>query len=96
MMLKMKILVGLLFIVGIILLLIISFGETSGETIIVAQDGNGDYENIQDAIDNADEGDTIRVYGGIYEENVVVDETLSLMGNGSEETTIDGGEVEMW
>ena len=65
---------------------------TTGETIIVAQDGNGDYENIQNAIDNAIVGDTIRVWDGIYYENVVVDKSVSLVGNGSEVTTIDGGE----
>lgn len=42
-------------------------------------------------IDNATEGDTIRVYEGTYYENVVVNKTVSLVGNGSEETTIEGG-----
>jgi len=50
------------------------------------------YNKIQDAIDNATEGDTIRVWEGTYEENVVVDKSVSLIGNGSEEVTIDGGE----
>ena len=85
-----RLIMGFLFILGIVLLLVIAIGEASGETIIVAQDGNGDYENIQDAIDNADEGDTIRVYEGLYSENVVVDKTVSLAGNGSEETTMNG------
>jgi len=86
----MKIMVGFLFLVGIVLLLVIVVGEASGETIIVAKDG-GDYEKIQDAIDVAKEGDTIRVWEGTYYENVVVDKSVSLIGNGNEETTIDGG-----
>jgi len=57
--------------------------------------GNGSeehpYERIQYAIDTAEEGDTIRVWDGTYYENVVVNKTVSLVGNGSEETTIDGG-----
>ena len=36
--------------------------------------------SIQDAIDNASPGDTIVVYSGTYNENVVVDKTLKLVG----------------
>ena len=86
-----RITVGILFLVGIVLVFIIALEETSGETIIVAKDGSGDYEKIQDAIDAAQGGDTIRVWEGTYEENVVMDKTLSLVGNGSDVVTIDGG-----
>ena len=65
--------------------------EGSGKTITVDDDGGEDYEKIQYAIDNSTEGDTIRVYEGNYLENVVVNVSVSLLGNGSEETTIDGG-----
>jgi len=54
-------------------------------------DKNTSYSKIQDAIDNASAGDTIRVWAGIYYENVVVNKTVTLIGNGSENTTIDGG-----
>jgi len=57
--------------------------------------GDGSLENpfqrIQDAVDNATQGDNIRVWEGIYYENVVVNKTVSLKGNGSVVTTIDGG-----
>ena len=86
-----RLVMGFLFILGIVLMLVIVVEETKGETIIVSMDGSGDYDNIQDAIDNATGGDTIRVWEGTYYENVVVDKTVSLAGNGSEETTIDGG-----
>ena len=59
-------------------------------TIIVAKDGSGDYTSIQEAIDNATEGDIIRVWEGTYYENVVVNKTVSLIGNGSEVTAING------
>ncbi len=49
------------------------------------------YSKIQYAIDNTSAGATIYVWGGTYYENVVVNKTLSLIGNRSEVTTIDGG-----
>ena len=72
------------------LLLTLLFGGTGeGATITVDDDGGADYETIQDAIDNATQGDTILVWNGTYYENVVVNKTVSLMGNGSNVTTID-------
>jgi len=79
-----------LFMAAMLLLVLATGGEnTQGRTITVDDDGGADYEKIQDAIDAAEEGDTIRVYEGTYYENVVVDEIVNLMGNGSENTTID-------
>jgi len=86
-----KILLGFVFLVGIVLLLVISLEETSGDTIIVAQDGNGDFHNIRGAINSASDGDNIRVWQGTYKENVVVRKSLNLIGNGSDYTVIDGG-----
>jgi len=75
----------------LLLVLAAGSGEAEGRTITVDDDGGADYEKIQWAIDNATEGDTILVYEGTYYENVVVNKTLTLIGNGSEKTTIDGG-----
>jgi len=61
------------------------------DTITVAKDGNGDYETIQDAIDNASPGDTIEVWEGEYQENIAVNKNVDLIGNGSDVTTIHGG-----
>ena len=47
------------------------------------------YNKIQKAIDNATDGDTIRVFEGNYKENIVVDKSLTLIGNGTGNTTID-------
>ncbi len=79
--------------VGTLLFLIMISSDAIADTIIVAKDGNGDYSSIQNAIDNATEGDIIKVWEGTYEENVVVNKTVSLIGNGSEVATIDGGGV---
>jgi len=82
------------FIIGILIVLFVLFALTvmiaEGETVIVAKDGHGDYNSIQDAIDNASAGDTIRVHSGTYHENVVVNKSVGLIGNGSANTTIDG------
>lgn len=84
------ILLGFLFLVIGTLVLAFMIEETSGKTITVDDDGGADYENIQDAIDEAENGDTVRVHDGYYKENVVVNKSINLIGNGSENTTIDG------
>ena len=48
------------------------------------------YTKIQDAIDASNAGDTIRVYNGTYYENVVMNKTLTLLGNDSASTIING------
>jgi parallel beta-helix repeat protein len=50
-----------------------------------------DYGTIQSAVDNANSGDTIFVRNGIYIENVVINKTLTLIGENSSSTIIDGG-----
>ena len=67
---------------------------TSGETITVDDDGGEDYTSIQQAIDNAADWDVIKVLDGTYQENIVVDRTLTLEGNGKEETIIEGDSQE--
>lgn len=51
------------------------------------------YTSIQGAIDNATPGDTIYVWAGTYYENLVVNKTVSLIGNGSDDTIIDAGGI---
>ena len=84
-----KLMLGFLLVVAGILMFAIA-GKTSATTITVDDDGEADYSKIQDAIDAAEEGDTIRVYAGTYAENPIVNKTVSLIGNGSE-TILDAG-----
>jgi parallel beta-helix repeat protein len=60
----------------------------------VGGNGQGNYTNIQDAIDNASDGDTVFVYSfsSPYYENVVVNKSINLYGENKETTVIDGGE----
>ena len=62
----------------------------SGNTIYVDDSGGADYTNIQDAVNAANDSDTIYVYGGTYNENVVINKSLNLTGGGSGITTING------
>jgi len=62
----------------------------SGNTIYVDDSGGADYTNIQNAVNAANDSDTIYVYGGTYNENVVVNKSLTLTGGGSGITTING------
>jgi parallel beta-helix repeat protein len=66
-------------------------GFAQAATIIVPED----YTSIQDAIDNATAGDTIKVNGGIYMENLVVDKQLILRGidTGNGNPVIDAGGI---
>jgi parallel beta-helix repeat protein len=48
------------------------------------------YPTIQEAIDAANDGDTIYVKSGRYRENIVVNKAASLIGENKETTIIDG------
>jgi parallel beta-helix repeat protein len=48
------------------------------------------YTTIQEAINNANDGDTILVRSGTYHEDVVVNKTVSLIGENSATTILDG------
>jgi len=64
--------------------------ETSSNDILyVDDDGGADYTKIQDAIDNANLGDTIFVYSGFYHENLNINKEISLMGENNKNTIID-------
>jgi parallel beta-helix repeat protein len=64
----------------------IRLSKTTAATITVPDN----YPTIQQAINAANPGDTIFIKNGIYFEEVVLNKTLSLVGESQENTIIDG------
>ncbi|UCB53046.1 MAG: right-handed parallel beta-helix repeat-containing protein [Candidatus Zixiibacteriota bacterium] len=84
---------------GVLLLLIAGFvGVDVARATTIYADHNGFcggntpcYTTIGLALDAASSGDTVYVYNGTYSENVVVEESIHLIGQNREQTIIDGG-----
>jgi hypothetical protein len=78
----------------------IGFGDIINILYVTVSGTGGTYTSIQAAIDAADAGDIIRVAGGTYYENILVNESVTLEGGWNEAftdrnpesrlTTIDG------
>ena len=68
----------------------VPLGSRGAKTLYVGGTGAGNYTKIQDAIDNASAGDTIRVFNGVYNENIFINKRLTLIGNGTNKTNIYG------
>jgi parallel beta-helix repeat protein len=60
------------------------------EVLLVGGSGPGNYSKIQDAIDNASNGDTIFVFNGTYNEHITIDKTINLKGENRNSTVING------
>lgn len=87
---KRKVVSGIMLTLLLISMLKLAFDmqlvKANPETITVP----GDYPTIQEAINAATLGDTIYVHNGTYHENVVVNKTVSLVGEDKSTTIIDG------
>ena len=74
----------------------VSINKTSqsknGKTLYVGGSGPGNYSKIQDAIDNASDGDTVYVFSGIYNEFITIEKSIRLIGE-DKYTTIKNGWV---
>jgi len=64
-----------------------------GNTLYVGGSGPNNYTKIQDAIDNASDGDTVFVYNGTYYGNLNVSKSINLIGENKDTTIIDGNEI---
>jgi parallel beta-helix repeat protein len=67
-----------------------------GNTLYVGGSGGDNYTKIQDAIDNASEGDFIFVYddSSPYNESIIIDKVVNLIGE-FRNTTLINGKVEL-
>jgi nitrous oxidase accessory protein NosD len=71
--------------VSLLLFLLVLHAQSSktanaGRTWTVDDDGPADFHTVQEAVDAASNGDTIFVHNGTYLERVVVNKTISLLG----------------
>jgi len=55
--------------------------------IVVDNEGDGDYQTISAAIQQANNGDIIKIYSGTYKENIIVDKKIILLGCSTEYKT---------
>ncbi len=64
----------------------------SGNILYVGGNGPNNYTKIQDAVDNASSGDTVFVFdeSSPYVENIMINTSLSLIGEDKETTIING------
>jgi parallel beta-helix repeat protein len=90
-----KIVSGIILILFLVysLSLVFHIQPAKGEprTWIVDDNGPADFHTIQEAINAANQGDTIYVYNGTYYEHVLIDKAISLLGENKSTTIIDGG-----
>jgi nitrous oxidase accessory protein len=63
---------------------------SNGNWLYVGGAGPNNYTRIQDAIDNATDGDMIYVFSGTYNENLRIDKTLLIKGENENTTIING------
>lgn len=57
-------------------------------TLYVGGSGPGNYTSVQAAVDDARDGDTVIVYGGIYREHVTISSSVTVTG-ASTDTVVD-------
>lgn len=84
-------------IIGLLLLLTIFNGlfttisaDETGSILYVGGSGDGNYSHIQIAVKEAQDGDTIIVYPGVYQETLVIDSSIHINGRSAVETRIIG------
>lgn len=64
--------------------------KEKGNTLYVGGSGPNNYSTIQGAVNAAQSGDTIYVYSDIYNEHILINKTITLVGEDKETTIIDG------
>jgi parallel beta-helix repeat protein len=67
-----------------------SLQKSSGNWLYVGGSGSNNYTKIQDAIDNASDGDTVFVFNGTYVGYVIINKSINLIGEDKNTTIING------
>ena len=75
-------------VLAVLVWLILAAPSGLAASFLVSQDGSSGHRTIQGAIDAASFGDTIYVSAGTYEEQVVLRDGITIVGAGSQATTI--------
>jgi nitrous oxidase accessory protein NosD len=65
-------------------------GSAKGEALYVGGGGDGNYSTLQDAINTSSNGDIIFIYKGTYYENIIINKSISLIGENKNDTIING------
>jgi len=70
-----------------------SISMNNGQMLYVGGSGSGNYSRIQDAVDNASDGDTVFVYddSAPYYESITIRIQIHLLGENRNTTSIEGG-----
>jgi len=76
-----------------LIIFILGRHNASAKTWYVDDSGVADFIDIQGAVDNATSGDIIMVKTGTYDGNLIINKSLTLRGNGSENTIINRSKV---
>ena len=63
------------------------------ETLHVGGSNPSNYSSVQAALDDADPGDTVFVHAGMYYENIILTDGVSLEGEGADVTKLIGQET---
>lgn len=74
-----------------VFLLILGIVTTTASAAVITVDSNGgeSYTSIQEAVNNAQNGDTIIVNPGVYKENIKVDKEVSIISKSGSEDQIE-------
>ncbi len=67
-----------------------TFSARASKTWVVDKSGQGDFYDIQNAIDAAEDGDLIRVMSGTFQEHLLVNKSVMLVGENKSSCIIDG------
>lgn len=84
---------GLVFVIVLILIAVVFTAVPTNVSATLHVGPGQTYDTIQSAINAASAGDTVYVHAATYNENVVVNKKIKLIGEGKDKVFIDGGGI---